>query len=64
MKKDYYFTEEGLKLRSKWCQFLNNPEILDLKHGDKYKYEVKATLDNLIRFFKTFFPKLNIDKTK
>ena len=32
MKSDFYETEKGYKIRSEWCQFLNNTKIFKYKN--------------------------------
>lgn len=50
LKSEYYETEYGFKLRADWCQFLNKCSFLNIKNGGKY--EIAATVPNLIVFFK------------
>ena len=45
-------------IRANWAQFLNKCGLLDVKLEGKY--EVKATFNNLIRFYTGFFPKLTL----
>lgn len=59
-REEYYKTGEGLAIRAKWCQFLNNSKVFDLKIEDKY--EVKATIPNVLVLFKYFFPKMKANK--
>jgi hypothetical protein len=57
-----YTTEEALKERAQWCILLNESKALKVKKLGKY--EVCSSFDNLIAFFRTFFPKIAIpDKT-
>lgn len=61
-KYDYersnYETEEGMKLRADWCQFLNRSRLLRVKLEDRY--EVAATVPNLLLFFRSYFPRLQV----
>ena len=53
-----YTTDEAFEERAKWCVFLNESKIFKFKKLEKY--EVCATFENLIAFFRTFFPKIEI----
>ena len=53
-----YTTDEAFEERAQWCVFLNESKIFKFKKLGKY--EVCATFENLIAFFKTFFPKIEI----
>lgn len=59
IKEEFYRTEVGFKVRSEWGQFCNKSGLLNVKIDGKY--EVAATVPNLIAFFMGFFPKLKLD---
>lgn len=56
---EYYDTDEGIKIRTKWCIFLNKRFFFQYKLEGKY--EVCASNGNLIMFFKMFTPKIIFD---
>ena len=53
-----YTSDEAFEERAQWCVFLNESKIFKFKKLEKY--EVCATFENLIAFFRTFFPKIEI----
>ena len=55
-----YYEKDGYAIRTKWCIFLNNRPFFRYKLQDKF--EVCASLDNLIIFFRVFFPKIYLDQ--
>ncbi len=57
-EKELYTTDEAFTERADWCVFLNQSKIFKLKKFGKY--EVCATFENLLSFFMTFFPKIEI----
>ena len=59
LDKDYY-ENDGYTIRTKWCIFLNNRPFFRYKLQNKF--EVCASLDNLITFFQVFFPKIYLDQ--
>ena len=55
----YYDTTDGFIERTDWCILLNNTKFFMYKLYKKY--EVCATVENLILFFNVYFPKININ---
>lgn len=56
---EYYKGKDGLALRAVWCQFINKSGLFHLKK--ERKYEVAATLPNILTFFRCYFPRLKVD---
>ena len=57
-EQSLYTTDEAFNERAQWCVFLNQSKIFKFKKEGKY--EVCATFENLIAFFRTFLPKIII----
>ena len=53
-----YYYDEGLDERSEWCSLLHFRPGFNYVHD---QYEIKATMKNLLNFFKLFFPETGID---
>lgn len=55
---EFYISGEGMELRTKWAVFLNNSKLFKYKKDNKY--EVCASIENLLLFFDKYFPKMNV----
>jgi hypothetical protein len=55
---EYYKSKDGFVERANWCKFLNESKCFHYKKSGKY--ELCASIENLVTFFKTFFPKIQI----